>query len=98
VDAPFIEWLIGQAGIGGLAAMSIYLLNRSYQDNLRREKENADTQRADKLEVMRLMTEITRAISRLEGAIDSLHDDNRQQHTQQRTDRKQTGTSGRSIP
>jgi TolA-binding protein len=98
VDAPFIEWLIGQAGIGGLAAMSIYLLNRSYQDNLRREKENADTQRADKLEVMRLMTEITRAISRLEGSIDGLHDDNRAQQQQQQRDRKQAGSSGRSVP
>lgn len=72
MDTPFIEWLIGQAGIGGLAAMSLYLLNRSHQDSVRREKEYADTNRADKIEMMRIVGEMAKAITNLEKSLDSI--------------------------
>lgn len=72
MESSFIEWLVGQAGIGGLAAMSLYLLNRAHQDALRREKEHAEQNRSDKLEFMRVLSDTARALTGLEKAIDDI--------------------------
>lgn len=77
MEAPFVEWLIGQAGIGGLAALSLFLLNREHQDAMRRERENADAHRADKLKLLDSIALYVAQIAALENALEASLRDNR---------------------
>lgn len=67
-----MQWVLGQVGVGGIAALSLYLLNKAHQDARQREKDYADMLRADRVELIRVMTETTRALTMLEGAIETL--------------------------
>lgn len=78
MDPTFIQWLIGQAGVAGLAAMSVYLLNRSYEDAKAREKEFSDNNRADKLQLIAVLQETTKALNNLENAVETLIRDSKQ--------------------
>lgn len=70
MEQTFLEWIIGQAGLAGIAALGLYLLNRTWAEANRRERESADIHRQDKLEMMKVLTEQTRVMARLEAAID----------------------------
>ncbi len=70
MEPTFIEWIVGQAGIGGLAALALFLLNREYQDAMRRERENAEIHRADKIKLMDSLADIAGRLARLENAVD----------------------------
>lgn len=72
MDANMIQWLVGQAGIGGLAAFALYTLNANHQTALRREREYADANREDKTLLMKSLNENTAALSRLTLLIESL--------------------------
>lgn len=72
MDSAFIQFLTTQVGLGGVAALALWLNGRAYQDALRREREYAEANREDKKQIMQYMTENTRAIAGLEGAIDAL--------------------------
>lgn len=72
MDITFIQWLIGQSGIGAIAALAIYLLNKTFVDSLRREKEYAESNREDKKQMMVLFAENARVLSALQSAIEGL--------------------------
>lgn len=69
MDATFAQWILGQVGVGGIAALSLYLLNKAHQDARQRERDYADGQRTDKTELIRVVTEAARATAGLEAAI-----------------------------
>jgi hypothetical protein len=72
VDDPnMIQWLIGQAGIGGLAAMALYTLNANHQTALRREREYAEANREDKTQLLRVLSDNTSALTKLTGMIET---------------------------
>lgn len=70
MDNAFIQFVTTQVGLGGLAALSLWLLSRAYQDALRREREYAEANREDKKQIMQIVTENTRALTGLESAIE----------------------------
>ena len=70
MDQPFLEWVVGQAGIGGLAAMALYLLNKAHNDALRREQEYSASNREDKQQMMAVLSENARVLSGLQAAIE----------------------------
>lgn len=72
MDTAFVQLILGQSGMGGIAALAMWLMNKSHQDALRREVANADMMRAERAELIRVMNETTRAITALESAIDGL--------------------------
>lgn len=72
MDTTFAQWILGQMGVGGIAALSLYLLNKSHNDAMQREKYYADTLRSDRSELIRVLTETTSALTSLEDAIDHL--------------------------
>lgn len=67
-----MQWVLGQVGVGGIAALSLYLLNKAHQDARQREKDYAEMLRADRAELIRVMTETTRALTALENAIEAM--------------------------
>lgn len=69
MDATFAQWILGQVGVGGIAALALYLLNKAHQDARQRERDCADGQRTDKTELIRVVTEAARATAGLEAAI-----------------------------
>lgn len=75
MEQQFLEWLIGQGGIAVVAGLSLFLLNRTYQDALRRELDHAAAVRDDKLKMIAVLEENARAMTGLQRAIDSLCDD-----------------------
>lgn len=72
MDTTFIQWLIGQSGIGAVAALAIYLLNKAFTDALRREREYAESNRDDKKAMIELFAENARVLSALQNAIEGL--------------------------
>jgi hypothetical protein len=72
METQFIEWLIGQAGIAGIAALALYTLNRTYQDAMRREQMYSQDTREDKMRMIQVLEENARAMNGLQQAIDKL--------------------------
>jgi hypothetical protein len=72
MDVTFIQWLIGQSGIGAVAGLAIYMLSKTYADALRREREYAEANREDKKAMMTLFAENARVLSALQNAIEGL--------------------------
>lgn len=64
-DPNLIQWLVGQAGIGGLAAFALYTLNTNHQASLRREREYAEQNREDKLRLMDVVGANAQAMAEL---------------------------------
>lgn len=72
MDQAMIQWLVGQAGISGLAAFALYTLNVNHQTALKREREYAESNREDKQTMFRVMSENTTAVTQLVAAIQEL--------------------------
>ena len=80
MESTFVEWLVGQAGVAGIAGLALFLLNRTYQDALRRESDHASTTRDDKLKLISVLEENARAMTGLQKAIDNLCNSENQLH------------------
>lgn len=39
MDTTFIQWLVGQTGVTGLAGFALWMLKNVYDDKLKRERE-----------------------------------------------------------
>lgn len=72
MPTEFITWLIGQAGIGGIAALALFLLDRSYRDALRREKEVNDQSRADRAQLITVISENAKSQAALQATIENM--------------------------
>lgn len=72
MDSGFIQFLTTQVGLGGVAALALWLNNRAYQDALRREREYSDASREDKRAMMDVMQANTKALAALESAIENM--------------------------
>lgn len=72
MDATFIQMILSQTGMGGIAALAMWLMNKSYQDALRREIANNELMRAERAELIRVMNDTTKALTALEDAIYTL--------------------------
>ena len=72
MESAFLEWLIGQAGLAGVAALALYMQNRTWQEANRRERESAEQHRADKQILIEALGEHTRVTAELKAAIEHL--------------------------
>lgn len=72
MDATFIQMILSQSGMGGIAALAMWLMNKSHQDALRREIANNELMRAERAELIRVMNDTTKALTALESAIYTL--------------------------
>jgi len=67
--------ILSQTGMGGIAALAMWLMNKSHQDALRREIANNELMRAERAELIRVMNDTTKALTALESAIYTLTHD-----------------------
>lgn len=74
MEASFAQWVVGQGGIAGIACLALWLLNRTYQDALRRERENAETHRQDKERMIQALEKNAEVMARLDNAMSELVD------------------------
>jgi len=72
LDNAFITWLVGQSGIGALAALSLWLLDRSYRDSLRREKETIEQGREDRRLLMAVLADNAKSNMALQATIENM--------------------------
>lgn len=66
----FLQWLVAQGGVGGLAAFALWMLNRVWTDALRREQQRSAEQREDKIRLASVLEANTKALVRLESLIE----------------------------
>lgn len=71
MDQAFIQLILSQTGMGGIAVLALWLLNKAYTDALRREREYAETLRADRVEIVTVIRDLTKALAGLENAVES---------------------------
>lgn len=69
MEQPLLEWIVGQAGLAGLAAFAIFIVRQTYADALRREQEHSQANREDKAQVITVIRENAKAMTALEAAI-----------------------------
>ena len=74
-DVNFTQWVIGQAGLGAIAAMGLYLLNMVYRAWLAALKEYAETNREDKKHLLLVLQQNTEASTKLTTLIEKLSDE-----------------------
>lgn len=72
MDSTFIQWLTSQVGTAGLAGLALYLLDRSYRDSLRREKESAEQGREDRRLLIVALGENAKMCTSLQAAVEAL--------------------------
>lgn len=72
MDSTFLQWLVGQAGVGGLAALALFLLDRSYRDALRREKETIEQGREDRRQLITVLADNAKSNASLQATIENL--------------------------
>lgn len=72
MDSTFVQWLIGQVGTAGLAGLALYLLDRSYRDSLRREKESAEQGREDRRQLIAALGENAKMCASLQSSVEAL--------------------------
>ena len=72
MDAAFVNMILSQTGMGGIAALAMWLMNKSHQDALRREIASNELMRAERAELIRVMNDTTKALTALEDAIYTL--------------------------
>lgn len=72
MEPTFIQWLIGQAGIAGLAGFALYMLDRAHKQVQLLTAEYAATNREDKLLLLRTMDEASKMQATLLTKYDTL--------------------------
>lgn len=72
MDSTFLQWIVGQVGVGGLAGLALYLLDRSYRDALRREKETVEQGREDRRQLIGVLGDNAKMCSSLQAAVEAL--------------------------
>lgn len=72
MDSSFVQWLTTQVGTAGLAGLALYLLDRSYRDSLRREKETAEQGREDRRQLITVLGDNAKMCASLQSAVEAL--------------------------
>ena len=72
MDSTFLSWLIGQSGIGALAGLALYFLDRSYKDALRREKETIEQGREDRRQLITVLGDNAKSQAALQATIENM--------------------------
>lgn len=72
VESNLFQLILTQTGLGGIAIFAMWLLNRTYVDALRREREYAETLRADRAELLAVSRDLTKTMAGLENAVQTL--------------------------
>lgn len=79
MSPEFIQWMIGQAGIGGLAAFALFLLNKSWKDRLdeqklatAREQQVTENSREDRRQLIAVLTDNAKAMAENSKSTSSL--------------------------
>lgn len=81
MDQSFVQLILGQTGMGGIAALALWLMNKSHTDALRREIANSELLRTERAELIRVMNDTTKALTALESAISALTHDHEPRRT-----------------
>lgn len=72
MDQSFLQLVLSQTGLGGIAVFAMWQLKALYEDRLRREKEINETLRQDRAELIAVSKELVKTLSNLENAVEGL--------------------------
>ena len=65
MNSEFIQWLVSQTGITGLAAFALWMLNRSWAERLAEMRRHGDEEKAQRGELMEAINRNTEVIGRV---------------------------------
>ena len=77
MDLAFIDWILDQAGLAIFAAFALYMMVHQHRDGLRRERENSELHRTDKLRMTDALMEVAKTNTELCYLISEMRDDMR---------------------
>lgn len=63
------QWIVGQVGLGGVAALALFLFNYVYAAALRREREYAEENREDKKLLIAVVSKNSEIMAELRSII-----------------------------
>ena len=63
MEQTFIEWLVGQAGLAGIAGLALWMLNAVWKQRLAEMQVHIERERSDKLRLADVLAKNTDAIA-----------------------------------
>lgn len=72
MDGTFVQWLVQQTGAVAIAGLALWLLDRSYRDALRREKETIEQGREDRRQLITVIAENAKSHTSLQATIENM--------------------------
>lgn len=68
-----IQWIVGQAGMGAVAALALVMLRESYQMIVRQMAQTIERERADKELLVQTVSQAREAMTMLTSAIERMN-------------------------
>ena len=80
MDFAIFEWIVSQSGLAMVAALALWIMWLQQRDALRRERENSEIHRQDKLRITGVLEDVARSNTELCQLIRELRNDMRERH------------------
>jgi hypothetical protein len=77
MDFTIAQWIVDQTGVALFAGFALFITYRTYRDAMRRECDNGNKHREDKLNMLAALQDVARTNTELCQLIRSLREDMR---------------------
>ena len=65
MDFAILDWIVDQSGVAMFAAFALYINWHQQKDGIRRERENSETHRHDKIRIVDVLQDVARSNAEL---------------------------------
>ncbi len=72
MDQQFVQWLVGQSGVAGVATLALWMLRQAYEDRDRAHREMIDREKEVSDTMIQALQEHTAAVAKNTAALEEL--------------------------
>ena len=72
MDQQFIQWIVGQSGVAGVATLALWMLRQAYQDRDRSHREMIEREKQVSDTMIQALQEHTEAVAKNTAALEEL--------------------------
>lgn len=72
MESEFVQWLVGQTGVAGVAGLALVMLRQAYEDRDRRSKEAIEREKQISDTLVDVVQAHTRAVAKNTAALEEL--------------------------
>ncbi len=72
MDPQFIQWIVGQSGVAGVATLALWMLRQAYEDRDRTHREMIEREKEASDTMIQVLQEHTAAVAKNTAALEEL--------------------------